>query len=602
MYLNSFSPSSDNIFKSKKNDEEYKKTFFKGKDYVYCKDTGDIYFSDKVEERLMELFPNEEEYNDAYFALLNCISARHSFIKNREYNVQKEYDIDTKEYNYKVVLIDQNTGRKKLSNRYVNGIQEAIEAKEEYMEQYSENAKKRYHITFSDEMPIRAMFTYPDFLSIYEGRVSGMTGTSDEEELHNLYGFSTYRVGTRKECIRIDEEDELYATKESKYKAILKEVKKCVKTHQPILIGTASVKESIEISNLLKSNNITHNLLNANNEEMESELIKVAGIYGAVTVATNMAGRGTDIKLGGEKATEEEKRQIKELGGLYVISTSKNKSTRIDSQLRGRAGRQGDPGRTKQFFSLEDDIVLENYNPNVLKFLKEHYDNGLPIKNKKVIKCAKKCQELKMSKDKLGRLNTEKFNIAFMKQRKALYEERNRALECSVVELKQVIDRVCERYASILVENYSLDSINDYLRHVVDPNMCYSQNKNIFKENLSKALKSKFNSTIASLARVSKHESFVFMTNLKRKLLNIIDVYWIDHINGLEALKSSNMVASLEDPFKDYETAANDKFYHEVIPNIYNEMITYATHPELKFGDYVMKMPKDEMTSKRLLV
>ena len=571
-------------------------------DYIYYKDTGDIKIKEKAEKKLAKLFPQRDDYDEAYFALMNAIRARHAFIKDREYKVQREYNSETKDSDYKIVLIDQNTGRKKLSNRYINGIHEAIEAKEEYMEQYSENAKKRYHITFSGESPLRAMFTYPDFLSIYEDRVSGMTGTSDEEELKNLYGFDTYRVGTRKENIRIDEEDELYATTRAKYKAILKEVKKCVKKHQPVLIGTTSIKESIEISELLKKNNIIHNLLNADNEEMEQELIKVAGMYGAVTVATNMAGRGTDIKLGGYNASEEEKRQITELGGLYVIGTSRNKSSRIDLQLRGRAGRQGDPGKTKYFFSLEDDLVKEFYKGDVLDYLKENYNSDQPIKNKKVIKLAKRCQELRESKDKLSRQNTERFNIAFMMQRKSMYEERNRLLDCSAVEVKNIVDNISSKYASILVENNNIESIRSFVGHIVDVDKCYSQNKNIFKENLTKEFKNSFNQTIRSIARKDKHESYVFMQNLKKKFLNIMDIYWIEHINALEALKSSNIVASLDDPFKQYEYAAFDKFNLEVIPSIYNEMLTYATNPELKFGDYAINQSDSSIISNKIII
>lgn len=578
------------------------KAFFNNKDYVYCKNTGDIFISSKVEDELSKLFPDDEEYNSAYFALMNVIRARHAFIRDKEYNIQREYDPDTKKYIHKVVLIDQNTGRKKLSNRYVNGIQEAIEAKEEYMECQREGAKNRYHITYSDEMPIRAMFTYPDFLSIYQGRVSGMTGTSDEEELDHLYGFNTYRVGTRKESIRVDEEDLLYATKAAKYKAILNEVKKCVKTHQPVLIGTTSIKESVEISELLKRHHITHNLLNADNEEMESELIKVAGMYGAVTVATNMAGRGTDIKLGGENATEEEKRQIKELGGLYVIGTSRNKSSRIDLQLRGRAGRQGDPGKTRYFYSLEDDLIRENFNGNLIEFLKEHYDTDKPIRNKKVIKTARRCQELRESRDKLGRLNTEKFNIAFMKQRRAIYNERNKVLDSNPIELKGILEKYIQKYSNVLVQNESLDSIKCLIGHIVDVDKCYNQNKNIFRDNLNKELNKKFNSTIKALAKEDKHSSFKFMMDLRKKTLNIIDIYWIDHINSLEALKSSNMVMSLDDPFKTYEYAAQERFYDEVVPSMFNEMITYATNPKLKFGDYVIKRSDDSLDQGKLLV
>ncbi len=558
-------------------------------EYAYCKDIGEIVLSERLQRELANIFPNVEDYNNAYFILLDVIRARHAFIKGVEYNV------DIKDGVGKVVLINQNIGRK-TESKYTKGMQEAIEAKEEYMENFHPNAKGKYHIEFTNQMITKAMLTYPDFLSIYEGRKSGMTGTSDEEELRRLYGFHTYCVDTRKKNIRIDERDRLYATKRDKYKAILKEVKKCRKTGQPVLIGTTSVNESIEVSEILKKNNITHNLLNAESEEIENDIIATAGLYGSVTVATNIAGRGTDIKLGPG---------VRELGGLLVIGTSKNKANRIDRQLRGRAARQGDPGRTIYFESLEDDLVREQYKGDLLKFLKEHYDNGEEITNKKVIKMVDRCQELIESKNKYSREVTEGFGKSFSFQRRKMYKQRDEILDASNLDIFKIIQSVINRYATVLVNERSVEEIESLIGHLVNVQDCYDSNKAMFKEKLSnrlwKNIIGRFDQFDNKNHRTYK-DMLDFAAKMKTTFLNIIDVYWITHLDNLSSLQSSNMINSIGDPFNEFASESFRIFKDELMPGVYNEMITYATFPDMKFGDYQIKYSQEALQSRKILV
>jgi len=431
------------------------------------------------------------------------------------------------------------------------------------------------------------MYTYPDFMSIYQTHVCGMTGTSDESEFKALYGFDTYRVRTRKRNIRIDTEPEVYATLIEKYNAIIETVRRCTLTGQPVLIGTTSLKESEIISSMLSKNFIRHQLLNANNEEEENQIIEGAGNFGTVTVATNMAGRGTDIKLGPG---------VIELGGLFVIGTSRNKSSRIDRQLMGRAARQGDPGKTKYYSSLEDDLVRECYMGSALDgLIKIYAGSNKPITNKKIVDCVFNSQMLRESKDKKIRIDNEKFNQSFMSHRKIIYENRNLVLDSNLLEFMTMVKKMITKYVNILVKEYSEDDIDRLIGHMVNVKSLYTPNKEQYRLKLIYALYDKFKSYFkpnGEKTDLSKITSYV--ENLKLKFLYIIDQYWLSHIEYLEDLKSSLTLGANDDPFKEFEKASNDAFAKYLIPSMYNEMLTYALNPSLQYGSYEIKELKSE--------
>ena len=411
-----------------------------------------------------------------------------------------------------------------------------------------------------------------------------MTGTSDEEEFNELYGFQTYRVRTRKRNIRIDEEDELYATTKDKYSHIIREVIECVRRGQPVLIGTTSLKESTIISALLNKHYIRHQLLNADNESEENEIIETAGLMGSVTVSTNMAGRGTDIKLGPG---------VKELGGLYVIGTSRNKSKRIDLQLRGRAGRQGDPGRSKYFMSLEDELVRENFGGKSIDSLISLY-RGERIRAKHVINLVNRAQERRASIDKKIRLDNEKINIHYMRARDTMYTTRNSVLEADAHTFMTLVKDIISKYTHVLVDEYEIEDIERFIGHLVDVPTLYSRDKKQFKRNIATSLFDEFKRNFNLKDKTKLNEGVqAFVKQMKYKFLTILDDYWLDYVAGLDELRKTVSMGLEEDPFKKYEYESTDRFIKQMIPAIYNEMITYALNPTMKMGEYQIQYRQD---------
>lgn len=544
-------------------------------EYAYVKDKKEIILSTRIEKEigadLGDTLEDKKLYNARYAALLDCIKAKHDFKSGVQYKIEQNGD------KAKVVLIDQNIGRTKYSSKYTGGMQEAIEAKEEYLEQESEKAQKRYHIEFSNVSSIKAMCTYPDFLSVYEKNVCGMTGTSDEKEFSELYGFETYRVRTRKRNIRIDNKPEIYATLNEKYNAIIEDVKRHHLTGQPILIGTTSLRESEIISSLLANNFLRHQVLNANNEEEENQIIEGAGKFGTITVATNMAGRGTDIKLGPG---------VRELGGLYVIGTSRNKSSRIDRQLMGRAGRQGDPGETKYYSSLEDDLVREYYKAGALEAIIERLKGrNEPITNKHTINAVLECQNNRESKDKQIRKDNERFNMSFRNHRRLIYKDRNKILDSNIKEFMEMIKSIITKYVDILIENHKVEDIEKLIGHLIPVNNLYDKNTSQFRSNIINALWDRFKNNF-DIKKVTNKEIKIYVDNIKKKFLDIIDFYWLGHIEYLEDLRTNAPFNMSGNPFENFEQTSNKTFINELVPSLYNEMITYALNPNLKYGEY----------------
>ena len=534
-------------------------------DYVYCKDTMDVFFSKELRLELQNLFPKTQDYNRFYFALCNAIKARHSF------KLGKDYILDINDDKAKVIL---------KNNKNKNEIKEAIEAKEEYIEQYMDLASKRYHIENAKDKIVKAMFTYPDFLSLYECRVSLMTSNSNIEELYKLYGFNTYIVNPRKKNIRIDEEDLLFASKKGKYNAIIKQVKECMLIGQPVLLISPSVNEIKELSSLLNKNYIVHNLLNNISIDKEYEIMKTAGLYGSVTLSVVNCCRGIDIKLGPG---------VKELGGLYVIGTSKNNNSLTDSMVRGIASHHADPGKSRFYYSLEDDLVKDYYKHNILKYIINHYDNNQAIKNKKVIEVACEAQSINESKNAFNREDESKYNRVFNVQRKKIYKERNEILKSNPHDLIELLYKIINRYSNIVVKEKNKEDISSLLGHLINLDKCYSSNKVEFKERVYNALRSNIDIRFEETQYDKKLNDIKineYCNLIKKKLLYVLDENWIKYINDLEKLKNSKTIVSYEDPVKSFEYESNRLFNYDLIPKMYNEMITYATMEKLSFGDY----------------
>ena len=512
-------------------------------------------------------------------AVIQCLLAEYYFKEGKQYQIFEDKTAEDDEYTYmKIMLTDASTGRSLEQTKYQNGIHEAIEATVSYkLEQKNKKDKTKYKLRFSNKNKPVAKVTYPDFLSIYENGVSGMTGTADKDEFMEVYQLDTYFVPTRKPNIRKDEPDELYATEKDKFNAILREVLECQRTMQPVLIGTTNVEESDRLCKVLYQYGIRFQRLDAVNKDNEKGIKETAGLLGTVTIATNMAGRGIDIKLGPG---------VEEVGGLYVIGSSKNKNQRIDNQLKGRASRQGEPGKTKYFMSLDDELVRLRYGKKGLENLKKQYE-GITgqITDKLTLKLVNDCQSNDESRVKEQRKHTEELEAkVYTKHKKIIYDQRVKILTSSDKELIEIINKMIVSYTNSLFEQKSsYDQILSKLGHLIKIEECYDEKEEIFKNNIINSLNRQF-----SYSSQLKTEKYLQVT--RRKMLKIIDDYWISHIEKLQSNwdNATYYAYSNVNPMDIYERESmmdlqNMTYY------IQNEMLTYALKPELAYGVYEVK-------------
>ncbi|NLC48592.1 MAG: hypothetical protein GX758_04460, partial [Tenericutes bacterium] len=551
-------------------------------DALMFKDTAHIIFSDKLDKKILEgktFDPNnyemQTEYSKKAYAVQNSLLAREYYKKGINYQL-REVKPGIKE----VVLVGQGTGRLLNGRRLGSGLHEAIEAKEAAI---GKNKIPKYDVPIKKQSVTVATCTYPDLLSMYKSGISGMTGTSNSKEFIDVYGMPTYEVPSRKTNIRKDLDDELYLTKEAKYKAIIKEILNAQKNLQPVLIGTTSVEESEIISKLLSEEGIRHQLLNAVRDENEAGIISNAGQLGKVTVATNMAGRGTDIKLG--KGAEE-------AGGLYVIGTSRNNSKRVDNQLRGRAGRQGDPGKTKYFTSLEDDLVVLRGSDKLKEALQTLGKTDLPIQNKVIKSQVDRCQAAQEAEDQVARISSEKYGSVLSQQKNQIYNQRNKILESKSI-LPLLKDMISD-YTDSLMETKDIDEIKAKLGHLVNIDGIEFKKYDELKQEIMNTLSKKL---------IQASSSKDYEENTKDKMIDVIDSYWIEHLDYLTESKMNAGFYALaqKNPLDEYKFNAYKRF-EEITPYIQNELITYSLMPEKQFGEYEIKetlLFEDEKVSRR---
>ncbi|MDK2838945.1 MAG: preprotein translocase subunit SecA, partial [Thermosipho sp. (in: thermotogales)] len=387
-----------------------------------------------------------EHVNKMYF-LLNALKAHYLFKKDVDYII----------HNGEIVIVDEFTGRLLPGRRYSGGLHQAIEAKE--------------GVKIKEESVTYATITYQNYFRMYE-KLSGMTGTAktEEEEFKQIYGMEVVVIPTHKPMIRIDRDDLIYRTEDEKFEAVVKEIKKRYEKGQPVLVGTTSIEKSERLSKMLSKEKIPHNVLNAKHHEREAQIVALAGQKGSVTIATNMAGRGTDIKLGPG---------VKELGGLLIIGTERHESRRIDNQLRGRAGRQGDPGESIFFLSLEDDIIRIFGGEKLEKIMNlVKIEKGEPIYHPMLTKLIERVQK-KVESINFGiRKNLLQMDTVLDTQRRAIYSYREYLLSGNIDEhfndaiddfIERRLEEFCEKGVcnveeikeSLKILNISLDKLPD---------------------------------------------------------------------------------------------------------------------------------------------
>ena len=412
------------------------------------------------------------------------------------FHIDKKYVVKDGE----IVIVDEFTGRLQPGRRWSEGLHQAIEAKE--------------GVRIKEESRTFASITFQNYFRMYK-KISGMTGTAStsKEEFYKVYGLETYEIPTNKSVERKDLNDLIFQTEKGKYKAVTNKVKELHEKGQPVLIGTVSIENNEILSDYLKKSGIPHEILNAKNHEREGEIIAQAGKRGAVTIATNMAGRGVDIKLGGNPSTKESYEEVRSLGGLFVLGTERHDARRIDNQLRGRSGRQGDPGGTQFFVSLEDSL-MRIFATDTIKNMMGRFKiaEDEPIENKLITNALEKAQERIEGFNFDARRHVLEFDDVLNHQRSVIYEARK----------------------SVLVGGSA--SVSKYLKDHSD--------------SLEVTIRDKF---FKKLDLIGGKEHSI--ETLRRVILQSMDTFWVDHLEVMEHLRSSvNLRAyGQRDPLIEYK-------------------------------------------------
>ena len=461
----------------------------------------------------------------------------------RAYGLMRR-DIDYVVKDEEIMIVDEFTGRVMDGRRFSEGLHQAIEAKEGVEIQF--------------ESKTLATVTFQNYFRLYK-KLSGMTGTAktEEQEFSSTYKLEVIQIPTNKEIIRRDLEDVVYKTEQAKFDAVIDQIKKVHSMKQPILVGTASIAKSEILSHMLNEKGIKHELLNAKNHEKEAEIVAKAGKLGAITIATNMAGRGTDISLGAGDHYEEE--QVKSLGGLYVIGTERHETRRIDNQLRGRAGRQGDPGVSIFYISLEDEL-MRLYGSSKAKKLAEKTRENAQIKHKSINKIVQQAQKILESKNFGIRKDVLKYDEVINKQRQLIYKDRNKILNGEDIssEIKAMIKNAIEDAYNEYILSKDMDGYISYIHRLfkIDKFNIEFDIKSLNKKEI-------VNYTINVVEKIYDDNSSEELRELERNtVLQVVDSYWIDHIDALDQLKQGIGLVSAgqKDPVKEFTSQSFDMF------------------------------------------
>ncbi len=562
---------------------------------------------------------------EEFFSLENLSDPENSTIAHHINQAIKAHGTMKRDVDYvvkdgEIIIVDEFTGRLMFGRRYSEGLHQAIEAKE--------------HVSVQRESKTLATITFQNYFRLYN-KLSGMTGTAltEEEEFSTIYKLDIVEIPTNRPVIRIDNEDAVYKTENGKYRAVIRQIKECHEKGQPVLVGTVSIEKNELLGKLLTREGIKHNLLNAKNHEKEAEIVAQAGKFGAVTVATNMAGRGTDIMLGGNaeylaktdlrKAgmtdeliaeatgyaeTEDEEilsarklfaeklRQHKEeiageadrvrqAGGLFIIGTERHDSRRIDNQLRGRAGRQGDPGETRFYISLEDDLMRLFGGERVTNMMERlNIDEDTPIEQKILTRAIEQAQTTVESRNFQARKSVLEYDDVMNKQREIIYDQRKQVLDG--LDVKNIIMNMMNTSISHLVaeyfaENDHLDAVScrELLRQVEGlyfPKFTVRFTDEELKEKTAADVTEAFTAAAAAYYEQKEQEfTSPVMREVERVvLLRVVDEYWMDHIDAMADLRQGIRLRAYAqtDPIIAYKKESLDMF-EEMISAIQSETV-----------------------------
>jgi len=517
-------------------------------------ETGDYIVNEK--EKSVNLTEDGVKKVEKFFHIENLADPENLEIQHNIILALRAHNLMFRDQDYvvtpegEVVIVDEFTGRIMPGRRYSDGLHQAIEAKE--------------HVKVMRESKTLATITFQNLFNKYEKK-SGMTGTAltEEKEFRDIYGMDVIEIPTNLPVQRKDLDDAVYKTKEEKYKAVVEAVKEAHATGQPVLVGTITIDVSELLSRMLKKEGIPHNVLNAKYHEQEAEIVADAGIHGAVTIATNMAGRGTDIKLDDES---------KAAGGLKIIGTERHESRRIDNQLRGRAGRQGDPGESRFYISLEDDLMRLFGSEKLMSvFNTLGVEDGEQIEHKMLSNAIEKAQK-KIESNNYGiRKNLLEYDQVMNEQREIIYEERRRVLDGESMRdtvynmITEYVENLVDRCVSPNVDPEEWDltglevSLHDVIPQLKFPtakeveDMQQKELKHLLKEKAVKAYEGK-EAEFPEPEQIREMERVV--------LLKVIDAKWMDHIDDMDQLRQGIGLQAYgqRDPLVEYKMMGYDMF------------------------------------------
>ena len=470
-----------------------------------------------------------------------------------------------------VMIVDEFTGRIMPGRRYSDGLHQAIEAKE--------------HVKVKRESKTLATISFQNFFNKFDKK-AGMTGTAltEEKEFRDIYGMDVIEIPTNRPIARIDHQDAVYKTKKEKFKAVVEEVKEAHEKGQPVLVGTITIETSELISGMLKREGIPHTVLNAKFHEQEAEIVAQAGQHGAVTIATNMAGRGTDIKL------DEDAR---EAGGLKIIGTERHESRRIDNQLRGRAGRQGDPGESQFFISLEDDLMRLFGSERLMSvFNALGVPEGEQIQHKMLTSAIEKAQE-KIEYNNYGiRKNLLEYDQVNNDQREIIYKERMSVLNGDSMRdaIFKMIQEQVEKSVDTCISNeipreeWNLNELNEILLPVIPLEPVTEKNIEDIKDVKELKQHLKEQAVLLYEAKETEFPEIEQFRELERVvLLKVIDRKWMDHIDDMDQLRQGIGLQAYgqRDPLVEYKMAGFDMF-DEMIAGIQEDTIRLLYHVQVE--------------------
>ena len=517
-------------------------------------ETGDYIVNEK--EKNVNLTEDGVKKVEKFFHLENLADPENLEIQHNITLALRAHNLMFKDQDYvvtpegEVVIVDEFTGRIMPGRRYSDGLHQAIEAKE--------------HVKVRRESKTLATITFQNLFNKFDKK-SGMTGTAltEEKEFRDIYGMDVVEIPTNKPVQRVDQDDVVYKTKEEKYRAVVDAVEEAHATGQPVLVGTITIEVSELLSKMLKKRGIQHNVLNAKYHEMEAEIVADAGVHGAVTIATNMAGRGTDIKLDDE---------AKAAGGLKIIGTERHESRRIDNQLRGRSGRQGDPGESRFYLSLEDDLLrLFGSERLMTVFNTLGVEDGEQIEHKMLSSAIEKAQK-KIESNNFGiRKNLLEYDQVMNEQREIIYGERRRVLDGESMRdtvysmITEYVENTVDRFASVETgpEDWDLAGLDRTLKEVIPQlqlpdakeaeSLQQKELKHLLKERAVKAYEEK-EAEFPEPEHIREMERVV--------LLKVIDAKWMDHIDDMDQLRQGIGLQAYgqRNPLVEYKMMGYDMF------------------------------------------